>query len=82
VSYVVQLSPLVSTRLAALSAEVQDLFVQVLARLAEEPHHPEARCLDRTRHIYRRRIGDGVIVYRRFDHLHVVLVMRLRWRGP
>ena len=81
-SYTVQLVPRALEQLAALSLEVQDLCLKVLTRLAVDPRAPSLSCLDQQYQVYHRRFGDGTLVYRIYEAAEVIVVSRIRWRGP
>jgi mRNA-degrading endonuclease RelE of RelBE toxin-antitoxin system len=81
VPYQVQLSPPAHYRLDALPDDLQMVFLSRLERLAADPRPPEATCLATPQQIYLLRIGDGALIYRLYNTVHLVYVTRLRWRG-
>lgn len=80
-AYQVEIAPAAKRQIKKLVKPIQELIIQRLEQLADNPRPPGVLKMEGEENLYRVRIGDYRIIYQIQDRVLLVVVVKVGHRG-
>lgn len=80
-TYQVEITPAAKRQIKKLVKQTQELIIQRLEQLAENPRPPGVLKMEGEENLYRVRIGDYRIIYEIQDRVLLIVVVKVGHRG-